>query len=279
MIQEYIYRKDFVLYFHRNKETKEVFYVGIGQERRAYVMTFSTQRNFLWKRYVTKHGKPEVEIYKSNLTLLEAAYFEQYFIKLIGRRIINTGNLVNLTKGGEGARPYKQPEEQVRKRVEFMKGFVFPKGKDHWAYGRVLTNEERKKISDATKGRKQTPEHIENRSAPRRGKRMNQVSIDKMAATLKGRKLPKEVVDKIGIASKKRWQCPEYKKRLSDAGKGKVRNSRKVIHLETGTIYNSAKEASLNTTIKQKYFTGMLGGTWSNKTGYVYLDTVQNNNN
>ena len=257
MINENINYGKYVLYLHKNKETKEIFYVGIGTLVRANNFR---ERNFLWKSYVNKYGNPLVEIYKSKLTYLEALYLENFFITKMGRKIDNSGNLVNLSIGGEGGRGYKHTKEHREKLKESIKrnGYVAPKGEAHWNYGKKWSEETRKKISKAGKGRKQSQAHIDKRVAARRGKCMNSNSIAKMANTLKGRVLPKEVLEKMSVSIKKVWANPEYKKKMCDMRKGKIRNSREVIDNTTGIIYKSAKDAafSLGYTVTWSIVTG-----------------------
>lgn len=233
------HRKDFVLYYHRNMETNEIFYVGIGREKRAY---FLHGRNDIWKKYVKKHGKPLIEIYKSSLTFLEAQYLEQRTIRILGRKKYNEGNLVNMTLGGEGTK------------------------------GEAMSYKRRKAQSIALKGRSQTMDHIENRAATRRGKRMRQESIDKMAASLRGKKLPKTVKLKIGIKSKEMWQDADFREKAIAYRKGKIRNKRQVIDNNTAIVYESAKEAALAVGIKQSYFSGMMAGIFPNKSNCAYLE-------
>lgn len=247
----------------------EIFYVGVGQERRAYVMS-QNQRNFLWNRYVNKNGKPIVEIYKTNLNIIEASYLERVFIDKIGRRINKSGNLVNITKGGEGC--FAQSESVVADRLKRMKSFNFPKGENHWSYGKEVSEETRKKISKAGKGRKQSPEHIEKRAAARRGKRMNSISIEKMANSLRGRTIPQDVLDKMSVSIKRAWANEEYKKKMCEMRKGQKRNCKKVINTRTKQVFNSGKEAAEEIGIKHTYLCGMLGGTWNNKTEFMYLN-------
>lgn len=77
----------------------EVFYVGIGvAKKRAYS---KYGRNNYWKNVVNKYGH-EVMILFDDVSYNEAKYIESYLIRFYGRRDLNTGNLVNMTDGGEG---------------------------------------------------------------------------------------------------------------------------------------------------------------------------------
>ena len=89
-----------VLYFHLRKRDNEVFYVGIGNDDRAYAFNKSVRSNS-WNKYVKKNGTPKVVIIKRNLTTEKACNIEKEYIKKIGRINKGNGTLVNLTAGGE----------------------------------------------------------------------------------------------------------------------------------------------------------------------------------
>lgn len=88
------------VYLHKNPKTKEVFYVGIGRECRAYNFKF---RNSYWKNYVDSNGV-EVDIIYRGLSLDEARKKEVELIKKYGRKDLGEGNLMNRSNGGEGSR-------------------------------------------------------------------------------------------------------------------------------------------------------------------------------
>lgn len=88
----------YYVYLHRKKTTGEVFYVGKGSGVRAWS---EHGRNNLWKRTVKKHDF-YVEIVMQNLQEWYSYELEQDLISLYGRISDKTGNLVNMTDGGEG---------------------------------------------------------------------------------------------------------------------------------------------------------------------------------
>ena len=131
-----------VVYQHIRLDTNEVFYVGIGKtEKRAYSIHF---RNNHWNNIVKKYGY-YVEIIYDNLTWLLACQMEQCLIKEYGRVDLGTGNLVNMTDGGEGTFGVIRSEETRKKMSEAKKG-------------KPLTEETRKNMSNACKGRKHSEE-------------------------------------------------------------------------------------------------------------------------
>lgn len=89
-----------VVYFHRNSQTNEVFYVGNGRASRPRCFVGRSDR---WNEYVSKHGLPVVEIVQKDLTKDEANDLETRLISQFGRLFDNTGSLLNFHKGGEGA--------------------------------------------------------------------------------------------------------------------------------------------------------------------------------
>jgi hypothetical protein len=103
--------KDTVVYIHRRNDTGEVFYVGIGNEKRPYKKERRTKH---WKSIVNKHGYT-IEILKTDLTWEEACEEEINLIKLYGRKDLGLGTLVNMTDGGEGCNGFKHSEETKKK--------------------------------------------------------------------------------------------------------------------------------------------------------------------
>ena len=89
------------IYKHTRVDTKEIFYIGIGNQDR-YRRAFVTQkRSKFWKNIVSK-TEYIVEIIEDGLTWEEAQIKEKELIKFYGRKDLGLGTLVNLTDGGEG---------------------------------------------------------------------------------------------------------------------------------------------------------------------------------
>lgn len=107
-----------IVYRHRTADTHEVFYVGIGtNKKRAYAFTKS--RNAHWTNVYKKHGVI-VDIVAKDISWEQACELEQLMIQEYGRRDLGTGSLVNMTDGGDGqANPSK---ETIQKWVEKNKG-------------------------------------------------------------------------------------------------------------------------------------------------------------
>ncbi len=92
--------KDIYVYLHVNPNRQEVFYVGIGNNKRPYL---KSNRSSQWKRYTKKHDY-QVIIIHEKLSWEEACLLEIKYIAQIGRRDKGLGNLVNQTDGGDGTR-------------------------------------------------------------------------------------------------------------------------------------------------------------------------------
>ena len=108
----------FYVYLHRRKTDNKVFYVGKGKGNRA---NFFHNRSKWWNNTAERHGVV-VEIVFDNLTEQEAFQCE---IDAIAEFRYFGHPLVNLTDGGEGVSGYVMSEE-TRKRVsEAKKGIRF----------------------------------------------------------------------------------------------------------------------------------------------------------
>lgn len=88
----------YYVYFHRRLDNNQVFYVGMGN---GYRLKAKSNRNRYWKNIVKKHGYI-VEKIEVNLPQEAAKNREIYWIKHFGRLDLKTGNLVNMTMGGDG---------------------------------------------------------------------------------------------------------------------------------------------------------------------------------
>ena len=96
----------------------EVFYIGKGIEDRAYSFN---DRSSDWKRAIKQHGGVQVKILAYWDTEEEAFSHEELLIDCFTDMKCN---LVNKTKGGQGAYGYKQSEELKKQRSLQMTGYV-----------------------------------------------------------------------------------------------------------------------------------------------------------
>jgi hypothetical protein len=98
---------NYCVYFHINKVTDVIFYVGIGNSKRPYS---KRSRSDFWKNIVAKYGYT-IKIFHENLSFENACQLEVEYISKFGRLDNGTGILVNLTNGGEGSDGYLHTEE------------------------------------------------------------------------------------------------------------------------------------------------------------------------
>jgi len=172
-----IYEK-YYLYRHIRLDKNEVFYVGIGtkSDKRNY-LSFKTEytrafdikgRSLLWNRIKNIKGYTVEILFETNsLELIKQKEIE--FIKLYGRKDLNTGTLANMTDGGDGnfnpseeervrrakkQRGKKRTEEHKRKQSESRKGSGNP------MFGYEWSKEQRKNKSEKSKGKKFGPGFI-----------------------------------------------------------------------------------------------------------------------
>jgi hypothetical protein len=126
-----------VVYQHRRLDNNSIFYIGIGGKSRPHS---KCKRSPHWNSIVNKYGY-EVDIILSDLSPEEAKAWEVYLIKLHGKRNDKTGNLVNISDGGESASGVKRSEEFKKRISEIHKG-------------KVLSTDTRRKLSEMRMGEK-----------------------------------------------------------------------------------------------------------------------------
>jgi len=89
---------NYYLYRHIRLDKNEVFYVGIGNSKRAYS---KYSRNPYWHNIVDK-TEYEIQVLKKDLSWEDACELEKILINYYGRKDLNTGYLTNMTNGGDG---------------------------------------------------------------------------------------------------------------------------------------------------------------------------------
>lgn len=124
----------FYTYAHYRPDNS-VFYIGKGRGRRAWSMNY---RNSHWRNIVAKDGEHKVEILAQWPTEQEAFEHEKFLIWCF--RDIGL-DITNMTDGGDGCSGLKHTEE-TRKKISKS------------SLGKVISVEQRKKMSDAHKGKK-----------------------------------------------------------------------------------------------------------------------------
>lgn len=213
-----------IVYIHRNPQTKQIFYVGIGvNKERAYKFK-GKQRNQYWHNYVKKYGQPVVEIVAEFETREQAVELELQLIAKYGRLCDNSGCLVNITIGGDGgALGVKQSDETIEKRISQLRC------KTH-------SKESKSNMTNAQNRPEVKAKHSIYKNDPAWREMQRQLKL--------GGKLTNEHKSKIGLASKGRVVSEETRKKISIANKGKVRTEeqrKKIGEVQKGRI--RSKEA------------------------------------
>jgi Helix-turn-helix domain of resolvase/NUMOD3 motif len=162
------------VYAHYTKDNNQLFYIGVGKGKSR--LNSKASRNKHWHNVVNKHGFYYEVVFESE-SFLECLKKEIELISLYGRRDLGTGNLVNMTDGGQGC---------------FN-----------------MSDESRKKISDGIKGIKRSDEFKNACKERQLGKRLSESTKIKMSESAKNKKvfniknlnpfkpLEPEIIDKL----------------------------------------------------------------------------------
>ncbi len=213
----------------------EPFLVGKGSNKRAWdhLKRNTTKNDFLHYKIfnIRKESKePIVFLYQTEMIEDQSYMLEDVMVDVIGRYNINTGPLCNLKGGGLGCKS----------------------GIDHPMYGKHLSDEMKKKLSDSRIGMKFTQEHCANMGLSRigklnpnfgkprteetkrkigdaqlgeknhmYGKKRTEEAKKKTSESLKGRTIPHDVRQKISIANRGVPKSEEHRKHLSERFTGK----------------------------------------------------------
>ena len=160
---------DYYVYVFLRSDRYSPYYVGKGRGRRLLND---------WGR-VTRRPKDKSRIVKvkENLSEEEAFTLEKTLIKFWGRIDTETGVLRNRTEGGDGT-----------------SGATCQKGSDNGMFGKTHSEETRRKISEACKGKR------------------------------KGYKMSDETKRKLSVSKKKFYEAnPEHKQHIVESNKRRVR--------------------------------------------------------
>ena len=160
------------------REDRTPYYIGKGSGRRVYSNK---------GRPCKKPTKDKIIFLKQNLTEEEAFKHEIYMIAVFGRIDLGTGILHNMTNGGEGGSGRVLSEETRRKLSDANRG------KNHPNYGKTTSLEtkakmsaSKKNMSDETRAKYSAANAGENH--PFYGKTHSPETRAKYSAARKGRK-------------------------------------------------------------------------------------------
>lgn len=168
------------------------FYVGKGNGNRALEFY---KRNTHHKNIVEKYSRANIDVFIFPRESEQDAFDTE--IRWIAQFKREGVKLANQTNGGEGTSGYKLSPE-IRSRITSSN------------FGRVHSNDTRKKMSEAAKGKKKTEIHKLNIAIKLAGNKNNS-----------GKTLSELHKEKISYALKGKIRTPEHCANISSARKGK----------------------------------------------------------
>ena len=148
------------------------YYIGKGKGRRLYEKH--------QKGISVPKDKSRIIYLKQNLTEGEAFKHEKYMIAVFGRKDLGTGILHNKTDGGDGASGYVFSEETKRKLSEAKKG------KKHSEETRRKQSERMKGENNLNYGKSPSEETRRKRSEANKGKKHSEETRRKQSEAKKG---------------------------------------------------------------------------------------------
>jgi hypothetical protein len=220
------------VYKHIRKDTNEVFYIGIGSDDNYYRANIFKGRNEIWAHIFNK-TEIDVEIIIDNVSWGDACEIEKKLINEHGRINNKTGQLANMTDGGEGT------------------------------FGKILSEETKYLLGKGNRGKKRTEESKLRQSQSMKGVKKTETHRLKLKIYRQGKKWDDDVKRKISERKigKPSWNkgikfSEESKIKMSNSKKGKKTGganpkSKKVINMDSGEIFNTLKEAAES--IKMNY--------------------------
>jgi rubrerythrin len=185
------------------REDRTPYYIGKGKGNRAY-----RRRD---KGIKPPKDKSKILILKQNLTEEESFRHEVYMIAVFGRKDLGTGILHNRTNGGDGVSGAVVSDETRRKMSEALKG-------------KPRSKEIRRKISEAHKGKTHSEKSRRNMSESQKGKTFSEETKRKLSESQKGKTHSEETKRKLSESQKGKTFSEEHKRKLSESQKGKSRS-------------------------------------------------------
>ncbi len=216
-----------IVYKHIRLDTNEVFYVGIGSEKRRAYSDYKRSKH--WHSVVNKVGY-KIQLLYEDIDWEKACKIEQELIKLYGRKDLGLGTLVNMTDGGDGRFGAKASDETKKKMSQSQKGL------NTWTKGHIPTNETRQKISNVLKeywkhnpkapmteeAKEKIRQSLTGRPGTWIGKKHTEESLEKMKAShgkgennkRYGQRNSIDTINKMRESAKnrERVECPHCKK-------------------------------------------------------------------
>lgn len=251
----------FTVYAHVNKINGKM-YVGITKRKveERWHNGKGYKNCIAFNNAIKKYGwnNFDHEIIASNLTEEEACNMEKTLIK--GFNLQNSNYGYNINNGGKKA---SLSEETKKKIGDALRG-------------RIISEEVRKIYSEAHKGYKPTKEQIEKAAASNRGRKRTPEQIQRIREAKIGSKYH---------SRKTKEEYDEYIKRLSESireyykiHKMEPRGEKKVLCIETNTTYNSIEIAAKTLNICRSSISECAAGKRKSAGGYHWkfvLETLE----
>jgi hypothetical protein len=219
------------VYQHIRLDNSTIFYIGIGSDSTYKRANNKYNRNQVWKRISKKYGY-SVEIIYDNITWEDACNKEIELIKKYGRINLGSGDLVNMTDGGEGLIGLIHTEDHRKKNSDSNKGKKKSEEFVEKLRNRTVSDETKLKISVSNRGKKRTVDQRQKMKDSLKGKYIGEnnhffgknhtdESKNKISKAAKGRKLSVDIKKKIGKSNtgKTHPHTQETKEKLSYSAK------------------------------------------------------------
>jgi hypothetical protein len=219
------------VYQHIRLDNSTIFYIGIGSDSTYKRANNKYNRNQVWKRISKKYGY-SVEIIYDNITWEDACNKEIELIKKYGRINLGSGDLVNMTDGGEGLIGLIHTEDHRKKNSDSNKGKKKSEEFVEKLRNRTVSDETKLKISVSNRGKKRTVDQRQKMKDSLKGKYIGEnnhffgknhtdESKNKISKAAKGRKLSVDIKEKIGKSNtgKTHPHTQETKEKLSYSAK------------------------------------------------------------
>jgi len=270
------------VYRHIRLDNGQPFYIGIGADDKGKYIRANTKwsRNRYWQNIIKKTPY-EVEIMFENEDVEVIKKKEIEFIKLYGRKDLGEGILINMTDGGDGAFNTKCSEE-TREKLR-----IANRGEKNPMWGKKMSEENKIKARNRFKGIKRPnmsgPNNVNfGKKNPEHSLRLKGRKYPERSEMFKGEKNPnygkthsEEIRLKISEKLKGKFvkeKNPMWGKRRLDLSKSNVElKGKKVINIETGQIYKSIAEASIENNIGIGFLKRRLSGQVKNNTNLIFL--------
>lgn len=251
-----------IVYIHRRKDIEDpflnVFYVGIGVDKKRAFQKYSYSRNALWFNVINKVDY-DIEITHSDILYDEACAIERYLISFYGRKDLKLGNLCNMTDGGTGILNFILSDEARKSKSEKMSGANNPFfGKKHSEETMKKIKANRPKTQNSEETKKRFREFLKNyhpirgkfgKDNPNYGKKRSEETKRKMSETKKGKIFSEDAKRNMSIGQKNRTNYKigenhhSYGKKHSEETRRKMSESQKKIPRS----YNKGKKLSEET--------------------------------